>query len=68
MFTKKESPSEQKVSETEKPSEKAETLKPAVPAKNLVNTAGKVGKSHHNFLKVMNQHKQADEMKKISAT
>lgn len=34
---------------------------------NIATTAGKVGKSQHQYLKVLAQHKQTSEMKKISA-
>lgn len=42
-------------------------LKPQVSPPVETLTAGKVGKSHHEFIKVMNQEKQQHEFRPITA-
>jgi hypothetical protein len=42
-------------------------LKPVSSKQPIVHTAGKVGKSHHEFFKVMNQQQQPIAFRKITA-
>ena len=41
-------------------------LSPNDDSSKFVNTAGKVGKSHHQYFKVMNDHKPANQNRPIS--